>query len=388
MGIGSSRTVGYYVDTADAGALAKVLGRKRPTTLPGLVGTTTNQSFIAHEVERATSGTDVLRRPDPGRRAWAVDGPSAAAAVAFSESALAVAESISQTVPSRRKWEISVPLHSSATANLPFAEQFGRRLQRLDRASSLKIMMSPHEPACFLLARDLQRTAIRTNLTCVFSVRQALVAVLLSNVSRVSVFLDRIDQGLDSRGLGEHVALSTQRLILRYRSDLDIDSKLLVANVKQPRQVRNLFGCDYFTLSPAVLKRIDDFSSTGREDMTRMRDAREKRPWAEESASTAENEFAALTSADGDFVQFLLDLRRQRPVLLDGDKLFEMFDDAGFGDMFYWPTPKEWELLGKSRLPKDHPDFLARIPPDTLLSLLAVVDFQRGEQRIWEALKQ
>lgn len=389
--LGTSGTRGFYLDTADCQRVAHALQQLPAATLSHFAGSTMNQGFIAREISTIARHGAMDAFPTHLASKLRSSSFTNLPALRFTLAAVELTKSIIRTVPNPGHWQISVPLHSSALGDFRFARRLGRILRQLAPASSLKLMMSPHEPACFLLARDLERSGVNVNFTCVFSVRQALTALLLSNASRISLFVDRINQGLNLNALGEDVTWATQRLLWQHCANLKLATGLIVANVKDWRQVRDLCGCDYFTLSPEILDELlfqteadrrhwfagDAFSNCRRP------------PFRTEKCSEHEFTASTLSSVGGDFIEFLLHLRTngQLDRLSHGDALFRLFDANGFGNMFYCPTSREWSEMRGSKLPKNHSYLLSRLPADVLFSLLAVVDFQKGEEQVAKDLR-
>ena len=85
-----------------------------------------------------------------------------------------------------------------------------------------------------------------------------------------------------------------------------------------------------------------------------------------------------------ELVEFLLELRASSEwgAMRDGDRLFQRFDEAGFGDLFYAPTEAEWTAIRRSKLPDLGAPLTARLPLDTLYSLLADGDFEKEQEEI------
>lgn len=382
------RPLGIYLDSADANELREVFVRGRPAGLPPLIGTTMNQKLICRQLTQS-EGPAEDTAASLRKCASPLDDPSVSAFAAFSEVALCCADSILRNVPRRHQWEISVPLHSSGTGDLPRAMRFGQDMRNLCRAGLVKVMMSPHEPGSLLVARELERIGIRVNLTCLFSARQALTVLLLVAPSRVSVFLDRIDRGVGLVGLGIDVVRESQRLFRRYCSEFNLATRLIVANVKSTEQVGDLLGCDYLTLPPTVLHgAMRDYAIKSRQ-LPQMNMCKRSTNGGKRIEDGRRQYLAeTLRSVESDFVSFLLEARSRIAGIADSDKLFQMFDDAGYADIFYSPTPEEWRAMGASSLPADHPDLYSRLPPDTLFSLLAAAEFMRGESEAWNVLAE
>jgi len=66
----------------------------------------------------------------------------------------------------------------------------------------------------------------------------------------------------------------------------------------------------------------------------------------------------------------------------DGDQLAKRFEQAGFGDLFYAPNAAEWTALRKNKLPDFAAPLTARLPLDTLYTLLADGDFDKFQEEM------
>jgi len=93
---------------------------------------------------------------------------------------------------------------------------------------------------------------------------------------------------------------------------------------------------------------------------------------------------ARLYNVEPELIQFMTELRASRDYdrMHDGEQLAKRFDQAGFGDLFYTPSATEWAVLRKSKLPDFAAPLTARLPLDTLYTLLADADFDKAQEEM------
>jgi transaldolase len=93
---------------------------------------------------------------------------------------------------------------------------------------------------------------------------------------------------------------------------------------------------------------------------------------------------ARLYNVEPELIQFMTELRKSKDYdgMRDGDQLAKRFDQAGFGDLFYAPSANEWTELRKSKLPDFASPLTARLPLDTLYTLLADADFEKFQEEM------
>ncbi|MDZ7267505.1 MAG: transaldolase family protein [candidate division KSB1 bacterium] len=295
-----------------------------------------------------------------------------------------------------RSWEISLELHTGLAGDAEASRRVAGYLARMVPGSFVKVAFTPHEPHCLLIARDLERQGIRVNFTTTFSVRQVAAAALLANVARTNIFMGRLNQGLEAELLGEQVDLAAQRLLRKLRRQYDLKTQLIVASVRDWKTLVHAAGCDVFTVPYKTLKDFLTQKEIGPKEIRSQLES-DYSGLLGVSAKVLEKigsaRLAQLYQIEPDYLRFLVELRRSPDFdKLDGDGLFKKFDHAGFGEVFYSPTPVEWQELRKNKLPDLDSPLTKKLPLDTLYSLLAVADFmkfQEGmDQRIAERIHE
>jgi transaldolase len=294
-----------------------------------------------------------------------------------------------------RSWEISLELHTGLAGDAEASKRVGGYLAKMAPGSFVKVAFTPHEPHCLLIARDLERQGIRVNFTTTFSVRQVAAVALLANVARTNIFMGRLNQGLEAELLGEQVDLEAQRLFNKLRRQYDTKTQLIVASVRDWKTLVHVAGCDVFTVPYKTLKDFLTQKEIGPKEIHSQINSDYSNhlgipPKVVEKAGS--KRLTQLYKIEPEYLQFLVELRNSPDFnQLDGDGLFKKFDRAGFGDVFYSPTPAEWQELRKNKLPDLDSPLTKKLPLDTLYSLLAVADFmkfQEGmDQRIAERIE-
>jgi transaldolase len=247
------------------------------------------------------------------------------------------------------------------------------------------VPFTPHQPHCFLIARDLEREGIAVNFTSTFSARQAVAAGLLANVTLTNIFMGRLNQGLKAAMLGEHVDLCAQRALRQLRSQAGIKTLLIVASVREWQTFARVAGCDVFT---APLDAIGgflkqrEFTPTDIKSQldTSYQDKLGIDPDVSRKLGPAR--ISRLYHVEPELIEFLRELRttKEYESLRDGDQLFKRFDQAGFGDLFYAPSATECTELRQSKLPNLDGSLTHRLPLDTLYTLLADADFEKYQE--------
>ena len=97
---------------------------------------------------------------------------------------------------------------------------------------------------------------------------------------------------------------------------------------------------------------------------------------------------ARLWRVEPEFLEFLVHYRTSAEYreLRDGERLRRRFEKAGFGDFFYAPDAREWQILRKSKLPDLAGPLAGHLAVDTHMSLLADGDFVNQQEAIDTAL--
>ena len=375
-------TMHVYADTGDVQELADLLYADRGSLFSGVDGNTINQP-LAHKVI-----SDYLSRMDRGMcanefgaatRPGALQDPARCYAVLCAK----MANDFEHVFASERRWETSLQLHTSLSADVRQAQDVSRLMRDLSPGAIVKVPLTPHEPRCFILARNLEREGIPVNFTSTFSARQAVAAALLCRPARTNIFMGRLDQGLQSPRLGAHVCLEAQRALRRLRQELDVPTLLIVASLRSAQHLYDTAGCDVYTIPVPIL-----------------RDWLTEAPWPpEEIGSRLDTSYADrlgigaavpghirsqiddLYRIDPEFMEFLLSYAAsvEWQEEEDGDTLAKRFAEAGFGQCFYAPDRAEWAEIKSGKLPDLNGSLAHRLPLDTLFTLHADGDFENHQ---------
>jgi hypothetical protein len=373
-----------YMDSADVEEARRllVLESRFPEELDG---STVNQPLVRRIIGRYLAADDFARYAAELRQEGA--GPRERRYCLYTALAGWIGLDLARSFAAGRVWEVSLQLHMGAAADRRAAMTLGRWLHRVVPFCLVKVPFMPHVPESLLVARDLEREGIPVNLTSTFSARQVVTVALLANVARTNVFLGRLNDGLEARGLGEHVTLEAQRSLRRLRHESRTRTQLIAASMRDWRGFVRLAGCDAFTAPCATIR---DFLMQPEVPLeaapgglaTSDNDPFDIAPHVVKDLGM--DRVAGLWRVERDLLEFLLEFRDTRAFrdMTDGDDLYAVFDQAGFGDLFAFPSTKEWAALEESKLPDLSAERARRLPMDTHYTLLAHADFCRHQRAI------
>jgi transaldolase len=294
---------------------------------------------------------------------------------------------------SGRPWEISLQLHMGLCGDADSARQVGRHIRSMVPSAFVKVPFTPHYPHCFLVARDLEKEGIPVNFTSTFSARQAVAAALLRNVTRTNIFMGRINQGLKSELLGEHVDLEAQRTLTRLRREEGIKTQLIVASMHEWQTLITTAGCDAYTAPVSVIRDFLDQTEVSPDEITsKLFTSYEGRfsVAGDVISRLGKERTAKLYQVEPEFIEFLNEYRHtvEYRNLADGDRLFRRFDNAGFGDLFYAPKDAEWNEIRRDKIPQLDAPLTHRLSLDTLYTLLADADFEKYQDEMDREIKK
>lgn len=388
---GTSR---IYADTADPEELQELLSAGEGAMLAEVDGNTANQPLVHRVIER------YLNEGDP--KTWVRDLRTRRDNDIPTEELLAslyaivcgrIGNDIIASFARGRSWEVSLQLHMGLCRDSAAAKQVGRYLNRMVPTAFVKVPFTPHAPHCFLVARDLEREGIPVNFTSTFSARQAVAAGLLADVTRTNIFMGRLNQGLQAKLLGEHVDLEAQRALRRLRREIGIRTQLIVASMREWQTFVRTAGCDVYTAPCSI---IDDFLTqtnvSPEEIQNHLETSYEDRLGIADHVMRplGHDRISRLYRIEPELVEFLCEFRGTAEYrnLQDGDHLFRRLDDAGFADLFYAPNDAEWKEIRRAKIPDLDAPITARVPLDTLYSLLADADFEKYQEEMDRAIEQ
>jgi len=380
-----------YADTADPAELHDLLRAREDehtvTYYEEVDGNTTNQPLVEKVFDR------LLETEGPGTiRSWIQTlqkenpklGLQEATVIVYSILNARLGWEVVGRFALGRTWHVSLELHTALGADRVGSVRIGRCLGRAVPGALVKVAFTPDHPHAFLIARDLEEQGIAVNFTATFSARQVVAAALLSNPHRTNIFLGRLNEGLRAQVLGEHILLEAQRHMRRLRARYGLHTLNMGASVRRAETLMITAGCDAYTVPTAPLKAFLAQQDLVLEDRTDADLSEELGVDAQVvDAVGGMSRIRRLYEVEPEFVEFLVALRSSPEFArMDGDALGERFERAGFGDLFYRPSPEEWLELRKSKLPDLTSPLVRRIPLDTLMSLLAIGDFTNFQERM------
>jgi transaldolase len=376
-----------FADTADVDELRATITAADGTIFSEVDGNTANQPLVRKVLARYLAQSDVAAW-EAQLRGLAPDVTDAdLAPVLYAIVCGHIGLDAARTFGAGRAWEVSLQIHMGLAGDPDAARRIGRYLRRVVPSAVVKVPFTPHAPHCFLVARDLELEGIPVNFTSTFSARQAVAAALLSNVTLTNIFMGRLNQGLHAALLGEHVDLCAQRALTRVRREAGVKTQLIVASVREWQTFVRVAGCDAFTAPCDSIRGLLAQKEIAPEQiMSQLETSYEDRLGiAPEIASALGTDRIARTYVvEPEFVDFLVALRRSAEyrAMRDGDQLVRRFEEAGFADFFYAPAAAEWTELRKNKLPDVASPLTARLPLDTLYTLLADADFDKFQEEM------
>lgn len=380
-------TFHLYADTADVAELGELLEAGGNSLLAEVDGNTANQPLVAKVVDSCLEGspewiTALGKRLGSAPRAQRLP-------LAYAVLCARIGNEVVRAFGGGRDWQPSLQLHMGLCRDPEAGRETARLLQRMAPAAIVKVPFAPYEPACLLVARDLEREGIFVNFTSTFSARQVVAAALLANVARTNVFMGRLSQGLDTPQLGEHVCLEAQRRLRKLRRDTaSLKTHLIAASIREWRSLVLAAGTDVFTAPcPALRDFLGQEEVAPEEIESRVEadsDEDDLRIPPKVEKALGRQRIARLWHVEQDFVNFLrhYGASREYRELRDAERLVRRFEDAGFGDFFHAPDAAEWREIRRSKLPDLESPLSRHVALDTLYSLLADADFEKYQAEI------
>ena len=116
-------------------------------------------------------------------------------------------------------------------------------------------------------AEVLEKEGIHCNLTLIFSLVQA-VACAEAGVRLVSPFVGRIydwhlkDKGVETIAAAKDPGVLSVKKIYNYYKKFDYPTQIMGASFRNIGQITELAGCDLLTISPTLLKELEETSDT------------------------------------------------------------------------------------------------------------------------------
>jgi len=350
-------------------------------------GNTVNQPLVAKVVERFVEVEDPAAWARELERQAGDLVPDAPSTVIYTILCGRIGNHIVRRFASARSWEVSLQLHMDLGADPERARRTGRTLRQTVATSLVKVPFDPAAPDCFLIARDLERSGVPVNFTSTFSARQVAAAALLVDATRTNVFMGRLNDGLEADVLGEHTTLEAQRTLRGLRRERDVKTRLIVASLRDWRTFPRVAGCDVFTAPCSVMAEYLSQGEIGASEV----ESQLETSYADAlgvsdrvSEALGDEAIARLYRVEPEFVEFLCELRETHEYqgLQDGDRLFQRFDDAGFGDFFHDASSDDWKVAREDKLPDLDGPLTPKLALDTHFSLLADADFAKHQEAI------
>lgn len=386
-------TAHIYADTADVEELKALLSTDDGAIISEVDGNTVNQPLVHKVLRRVLEEGKASKWATTLKAQYAELTPKDLLPLLYAIICGRIGNRVLGALAAGRAWEVSLQLHMGLTADPEAAKKVGRSMRRMVPTAFVKVPFAPHAPHCFLVARDLEREGIPVNFTSTFSARQVVAAGLLADVTRTNIFMGRLDQGLQAELLGAQVDLSAQRALTQLRGSTGIKTQLIVASMRNWWSFIQTAGCDIYTAPVQVIRDLLQQPKVRPDEIRSQLDTTYEARLGistEVLAKLSPQRIAALYRIDPAFIEFLKAYRASAEYqdLKDGDRLARRFEEAGFGDFFYAPTAAEWAELRRGKLPDLDAPLTARLPLDTLYSLLADADFEKYQEEMDREIEQ
>ncbi|MCH9611706.1 MAG: Transaldolase B [Chlamydiia bacterium] len=172
---------------------------------------------------------------------------------------------ILKIVPGRVSTEVDAHLSFDTKATIDKAHQIIKLYEEhgIDRKRVLIKIASTYEG--IQAAKQLETEGIHCNLTLLFSLTQA-AHVAEANATLMSPFVGRIldwhkkEQGVDSIPAVDDPGVHSVTGIYQYLKKFDYKTQVMGASFRNKDEITELAGCDLLTISPALLKELEQSS--------------------------------------------------------------------------------------------------------------------------------
>jgi len=375
-----------YADTADSEELREILEGEHKTIIEEIDGNTINQPLVKHVLTRYLQQN--LSGSWPHELVSILESSlQKYVPIVYTTVCGRIGNDLIHAFASDRSWEVSLQLPMNVVEEPEAAKLLGRIIRKMVPSAFVKVPFTPHAPACFLIARDLEQEGIPVNFTSTFSARQVVAAALLCNVTRTNIFMGRIDQGFQAELLGAHITLETQRMLRKLRSNVGVKTQLIVASIRNWESLVQTAGCDVYTVPCKVLRSFLHQREVPPESIeSQINTSYANQLGIPESVKshTEAKRIARLYHVETEFVEFLLTYRQTREYqqLADPDTLVARFEEAGFKDFFASPSSSQWKELQQGKVPNLLVSITEKFAFDTLYSLLADADFEHHQKEM------
>jgi transaldolase len=274
---------------------------------------------------------------------------------------------------------VSVELHTDLADDVERSLAYAMRYHAIcpDRF----IIKLPFTAAGLIAARELGLRKVPVNFTLGFSARHNHLATAFARPSFVNVFLGRLNAYVKDNQLGDGAMVGEKSLLASQRAVRALDAgqgrtKQIAASLRSAPQVRDLAGCDVFTMPTKVAA-----------DATKELDGK----WIDragedyrvvitgDAASTRSETLWDISAEERRFADDLAARPPRAPA-----ELLERARAAGCGDLFPVLSAAERERIAKDgKIPK-HAAWAARVRArelaiDTLLNLAGLASFSADQ---------
>ena len=256
------------------------------TTNPSLVQAAAQMSEYAEVVDGAL---DWVRREHKGKSADEL------AAAALDRLTIEFGLRILKIVPGRVSTEVDARLSYDTQASIDKARSLIAQYEQAGASRERILIKIAATWEGIRAAEQLEREGIHCNLTLLFGIHQA-VACAEAKVTLISPFVGRIldwylkDTGRASYPSAEDPGVRSVTEIFNYFKHYGHKTEVMGASFRNIGEITELAGCDLLTISPKLLKELDET----RGDLPRKLDAEHARTLKVDRIPVDEQTFRAL----------------------------------------------------------------------------------------------
>lgn len=182
-------------------------------------------------------------------------------ALSIEKLSVEIGSEILKMIPGRISTEVDARLSFDTQATIKKAYQIVDMYDQNGVSSNRLLIKIPSTWEGIRAAEILEREGIKCNLTLLFSFAQA-VACADAGVHLISPFVGRIldwykaKKGIDSYPIDEDPGVQSVSKIFNYYKVQGYKTIVMGASFRSAEQVERLAGCDYLTISPALLEQL------------------------------------------------------------------------------------------------------------------------------------
>ena len=278
---------------------------------------------------------------------------------------------------------VSVELHPGVGFDVERTVAYARRYYAINPTHFY--VKVPLTPDGFLSVRRLSAEGIPVNYTLGFSARQNYLAARFSKPAFVNVFLGRLNQVVETNGLGrpesigEKTTLASQEAVAKLRQTAGIPTQQIAASLRNGLQVAALAGVDVLTIPP---KAAGEYL-----EMDVKKDDVRKHTSAELSVDLDQahaSEVARFWEIDDKFVAFVDDAVKQADSMTSGRDLVALSNKHGVNLFKDWSADDRRKLREAGKIP-DISQWPGA-PLDDLMSMSALESFAKDQMELDERI--